>query len=68
MKRCGVPDLTESVGRRLVLKALAAIPFLRAGRAAHADVVARIERFMAAAHTPNPYWPDRRKNQPAANG
>jgi hypothetical protein len=36
--------------------------------AGHADVVARIERFMAAAHTPNPYWPDRRKNQPAANG
>jgi arylsulfatase A-like enzyme len=28
--------------------------------AAHADIVARIEKIMTTAHTPNPYWPDRR--------
>jgi arylsulfatase A-like enzyme len=35
---------------------------------AHPDVVAKINRIMTAAHSPNPYWPETRKNIPRAEG
>lgn len=34
--------------------------------AAHPDVATKIEKIMSAEHTPSEYWPDRRKNPPAA--
>jgi arylsulfatase A len=34
----------------------------------HSDVTARIEKIMAAEHSPSEYWPDRRKNTKATGG
>jgi len=36
--------------------------------AEHSDITVKIAKIMARAHTPNPYWPDTRKNPPKAEG